>query len=516
MYYLMNKDSCVLSFEATPKREYSEDVTFNEVQQYGKKPYGFNNITSWIESRKASKHNAHLMKIMKMLNCLDNEGFIRLTHSVGINDSFWIKSENEKISWKDVSLYRNQFDNVISKLAFEGTGLYGETFSSTSPELSCEGSFRKCFMKEEKTGEFGSDIFLYKRGGELGPGIEPYCEILASELAEIISPSAVRYELCSLHGKLASKCNIFSNEEIGYVSFSKLNKSKSYLLDDIWSYFEKAGFEQNFRELLVVDSLCLNQDRHSGNYGMLFNNDTLEIVGMAPVFDLNLSMLPYVEMDEFSHIGDKLFGYAPKLGNDFTRIGQLAMNDTIRDRLKDIADYSFAFRGDDTFTQERVKYLEGIVHKQAKAILSNEKLYINDVFYSQEAQLSEERRIQIEAASKLMNRFYDHIENVELSAGSFISVCDGSEDAKMFIENESYTLVIDFYSKNAILQQNMQKISFEELKENAAEIYKDFNLVVNELSDFLNDSKMDMFHCNNDKKSKTSNIKKQLEVEDEL
>lgn len=60
----------------------------------------------------------------------------------------------------------------------------------------------------------------------------------------------------------------------------------------MFDYFESIGASQAFREMLVVDSLCFNQDRHAGNYGVLFDNDTLEIKGMAPVFDLNLSMLP--------------------------------------------------------------------------------------------------------------------------------------------------------------------------------------------------------------------------------
>ena len=76
-----------------------------------------------------------------MCNCENTEGFIKVTHSASINDTFWIKSDRENISWNDVSLYRNEFDETISKLAFEGIGLYGVEFSSTVPELSTEGSF---------------------------------------------------------------------------------------------------------------------------------------------------------------------------------------------------------------------------------------------------------------------------------------------------------------------------------------------------------------------------------------
>lgn len=388
MYFLMNKDNIVLSFQVDKTAVFSDDVTFSVIEKQGQMPYGFHDITSWIESRKASKHNGHLKAVMKQLRCEDNEGFIRLTHATGINDTFWIKPDRESISWNNVSLFQNQFTEAVSKLAFEGMGLYGDIFSSTSPELSCEGSFRKCFIKEKEFGEFGNDIFLYKRGHELGAGMEPYCEALASEVAKVISPTqSVKYNVCRLHDKLASRCNIFTNEKQGYASFSKMYHSKMYSLQSVFDFFQKNGSEQEFREMLVVDSLCFNQDRHSGNYGILFDNDTLKILGMAPVFDLNISMFPYVELEEFEHIGDKLFEYAPKLGDDFTRIGQMAINDVLRDRVKDMKDFSFRFRGDESFSEKRIRCLENIIHKQAAALLSHEKLQTKDVFFSQKAVL---------------------------------------------------------------------------------------------------------------------------------
>ena len=383
MYYLMNKDNVVLTFQPERRSVLSDGVTFVSDKPDGKLPYGFDSITAWIESRKAYKHNPYLKRVMERLKCEDNEGFIRLTHAAGINDSFWIKRDDEDITWKDVSLFQNPFSEIISRLAFDEKGLYRGNSSLMSPELTCEGSFRKCFRKEIEKGEFGSDIFIYKRGGAIGAGIEPYCEILASEIARIITPSSVRYELGTLHGVPSSKCNIFTNEDVGYASFAKLHSKRVYTFNDAVDFFEKNGCEQAFRELLTVDSLCFNQDRHSGNYGMVYNNDDMTIIGMSPVFDMNLSMFPYIKLEEFENIGDKLYEYAPKLGSDFTRIGQLAMNDILRERLKDMKDFSFSFRGDDRFSEQRVKLVEEIVRKQAAAILSNEVLHTNEVFFNE-------------------------------------------------------------------------------------------------------------------------------------
>ncbi|MBP1592210.1 MAG: hypothetical protein ILP22_09245, partial [Oscillospiraceae bacterium] len=105
MYYLMNKNSLVAAFEKKPATAFSDTVLFNEAERKGKLPIGFEDINSWLDSRKSSKHNAHLQKLMRQMGCDDNEGFIRTTHAATINDTFWMKTDKETLTWEQVSLY---------------------------------------------------------------------------------------------------------------------------------------------------------------------------------------------------------------------------------------------------------------------------------------------------------------------------------------------------------------------------------------------------------------------------
>lgn len=477
MYYLMNKNTVAAVFEKKTESEFSIGVSFELKEVYSKLPFGFSNINTWLDGRKASKHNLHLSKIMKMLGCFDNEGFIRVTHAATINDTFWVKSDTEQLSWEQISLYRNEFTETVSRLAFEGVGLYDAVFSSSSPELACEGSFRKCFRKEASVGEWGSDIFIYKRGGEgaSNAGLEPYCEVLSSEIAKIICHSAVSYELVTLHDKLASRCNLFTNEENGYVPFARLSDVRKFSFEDMFRYFVDLGAEQPFREMLVLDALCFNEDRHAGNFGMIFNNDTLELVKMSPVFDLNISLLTYDKA--LTNIGDSLYARCPKLGEDFSRMGQIACNEVIRDRVKDIKDFSFSFRGDDVFSQERVCVLEAAVRKQAEAILSKDKLFTKDVFFSQKARDIEIKKEQAKTASELMNKFVNRLEREDLGVETFISVCESENDVQCLIENGSYMITVDFLRKKITIEQNAMEISEEQLKINNPDFYKSFKKI---------------------------------------
>lgn len=503
MYYLMNKDKIVAEFHKRESEALDTNVFFTVTNVADKimLPFGFENINSWIDGRKSSKHNSHLKSLMTSLGCDDNEGFIQITHAASINDTFWIRSDNETVQWSDISLYKNEFTEVISKLAFEGVGLYSEKFSTTSPELACEGSFRKCFRKERETGEYGSDIFIYKRGSLINvtdnltvKGIEPYCEAMASEIAQIICPeNAVSYDMALLHGKLASKCNLFTSEKYGYASLAKVYGVTDNL-NEIMKYFEQYGSEEYLREMLVIDALCFNEDRHAGNYGVVFDNESMEIRSIAPVFDLNISLMPYLKDEDFSNIGDKLIGMSPKLGEDFTRLGQVALNDVIRDRVKDIRDFSFSFRGNEEYPEERVKAVEQVVRRQAEAVLSKDKLFTKDVFFSPALAAQEQHRKKVAEAQQIMNGFLKEAEG-KYNDCFFFSVNDDLDNAVLYAEakNQRFEIDVDFVSGSIDIIDGMKRLSVSEFYRSSPEAGKEARELYNELKHYVKESQYKAF-----------------------
>ena len=375
MHFLMNKDT-VVGYIEIQKGELGSNYTFQPKKNIPL-PIGFKSIDTWLENRKASKHNSHLRQIMRECGCEQTEGFIKITHAASINDTFWVKSDNEDIVWSQVSFYTNRFDETISKLAFEGLELYGLKLSHTSPELSTEGSFRKCWIRENDSG-----IYLYKRGGSdaRNMGLEPYCEVMASEIAaKLLGHKAVEYELANLHHELASKCLLFTDEKYGYTPVSRFDINSSSA-DTLLSFYRKIGCEDEFRRMLVLDAITFNTDRHSGNHGVLVENSTQKPIKMAPVFDFNLSLLPYIEEDDMTDIGTTLEKYTPCIGNDFTRIGQTALTSSIRSDLIGLKGFKFSFQGDSRFTHKRVAFIETLINRQIDAILSKDVLYTHDVF----------------------------------------------------------------------------------------------------------------------------------------
>lgn len=120
----------------------------------------------------------------------------------------------------------------------------------------------------------------------------------------------------------------------------------------------------------VGATLILNPDRHYGNFGVLFDTDTLEIKEMAPVYDHNRSLLP--ELDN-GHLADPawyLHHCKPKPGQDFIRSARGLMTDDIRQSLIQLKDFTFQQHPTIQAEQARLDALSRIMREQIRLILS--------------------------------------------------------------------------------------------------------------------------------------------------
>ena len=187
-YLLLNKDIVWLEFRCE-RNEYLEVTAQEEVWYTEKRPfwlYQFDRFSGTPESAQASSPHC---RAAPQYGCQELDGYLDVTHALSLNDTFWVKRVDSPLKWREVSLYRNPFNEVISEAAFDGSPS-SSTFSSTSPEFSTDGQYAKCWIRENNA------IWLYKTGGVFG--MEPLSEYLASQLAACLCPDAVTYDWGSI------------------------------------------------------------------------------------------------------------------------------------------------------------------------------------------------------------------------------------------------------------------------------------------------------------------------------
>lgn len=332
-YFLMNKDVKLLSFRTETS---ALGTTITETASHsGLRPPGWTDAGAWVTSRNYAKHKAHFKSMLKQWQLDTTDGFLQATHALGLNDTLWTKPEESTLKWADVSLYSVPFDDVAARTAFE-TGLHGLELSSTSPEFTSEGTYPKCWRRESE------GILLYKTGSEglSNAGLEPYSEFMAAKVAgRMKGVDAVEYGLAKFKGKLCSTCGLFTDESTGFVPAYKVFPRNSVSsIADALALCRAMGFEREFADMVVLDAITFNQDRHLGNFGFLIDNDTFEIKSFAPLFDFNMSMLCFaadgdLETDETAARYFELNDVGHRLGGDFAEVAKALMTPERRDRL---------------------------------------------------------------------------------------------------------------------------------------------------------------------------------------
>lgn len=355
----MNRDVPVLRFQC--ERNAFDEPEFSEIRWLTElRPIGYDDLYSFLARRQAPKHRQHIKELLERYGCDDLEGFLRVTHALSLNDTFWVREAKSDLCWESVSLYQNEFDQLVSEAAFDG--VISETdLSSTSPEFGTDGYYAKCWVRE------ADGIWLYKSGSGLHV-IEPVSEFLVSQLARRICPKAVSYDLAVYHDKLVSRCPLFTTEATGLAKASAVFRGEQ-TIPRLLAYCQSLGSDDDFRRMCVLDALTLNPDRHYGNFGFLFDNESMAIRGMAPVFDNNRALFPELDEDALSAPDWYIDHCRPKLGRDFLLTARGLLTEEIRADLEALRQFQFADHPTISISERRLELLSAIVQRQISLIL---------------------------------------------------------------------------------------------------------------------------------------------------
>ncbi|MCR5129614.1 MAG: hypothetical protein K6B69_16110 [Lachnospiraceae bacterium] len=286
--------------------------------------------------------------------------------------------------------------------------------------------------------------------------MEVYSEILASEVAQKIAPECfVEYSLVEMDLKNLSQCRFFTEEKTGMVPYYCFWAGRNTDIDEMLEFFCKIGSELQFRKMMVIDSLIFNVDRHLNNFGVLIDNDTLAIKGMAPIYDLNLSLFGDDKKQTFEDIYSCVSSHHPSFGGDFVRLGHQMLTEELRTAVSEMQDFTFSFRGNDEFEEWRVKKLEEIIRKQAKAILSEEYLTVRQVFQgckSERTKLEEKKYNLIRLNASFFATEFEEYKQYSEYGSYHVSVLEDPEQklVEVYIDDpeDMGTIMLDFIGRH--------------------------------------------------------------------
>lgn len=286
--YIMHKNEPVLKIE---------DNYSVKILQYNFLPYAlrypdvnYDDIMhGWTETRSMNIGRTNAKKILSALGISQRNPYMiaKSFHFASLTDCYWVKEEQEAVSWEDVSLFKGEFHKGLTNTALFGADIVPVRQGKiTTPEVSTVGQAAKAWIRRQ------GDIWLYKVGRK---------ELAAGQILDLLGIDHVSYEKATEEelreytderhlarikeqGECVVKCKCITSEDISLITWEDYQIFCDRNDLDPYEIIEKEN-KKAFADMQVADYILNNSDRHEGNWGFFVNNDTGEIIKLHPLFD---------------------------------------------------------------------------------------------------------------------------------------------------------------------------------------------------------------------------------------
>jgi hypothetical protein len=210
---------------------------------------------------------------------------------LSLSDQYWIYPKGSGLRWENVNFFQNDFSKDMGEILFGHEPQDPARVSLMSPDNTSDGWLRKKWIIAD------GKRYLMK-GGSFPYHQEPFNEAIASAVMRRLGVSHVDYTLTVDGDNPYSLCENFITPETELVPAWRVMQTQKLPNDrSTRDHFlvccealSVPGVKAALDRMLTVDYIISNEDRHYNNFGCVRNADTLEWLGLAPVFDSGTSL----------------------------------------------------------------------------------------------------------------------------------------------------------------------------------------------------------------------------------
>ena len=324
----------------------------------------------WIKHRTIPKNRAYVNNFLSKCGLHINRpmSIIKVSKGLSLNDCYWVVEEDFEGNFEKYNLYDNRFSQILALIAFTGYGSSIRTSLASCPEFTTNGMLPKCWRRID------GKIKLYKGGtsGASNTGFEPYSEYYSAQVAHVLGVEAIEYGLSKWKGELCSTCELFTSKEFSFVPVGRMITSGG--MKAVRAYYESLGAEyvSALNDMIILDAVICNTDRHFGNFGFMIDNKTNQIVAPAPLFDHGNALFNYAGQDALAS-KENLAEYAstllPCVYDDFIGTAKTVLTMKHREGLKKLLDFKFDKHSKYNLPAKRLKLIEAQIRERARLIL---------------------------------------------------------------------------------------------------------------------------------------------------
>ena len=247
-------------------------------------------LNAWWTDRFIPSARSGLVDALSQLGFPDPQQVISRNLGLSLSDHYWVKPAGSNLSWDEVNFFENGFSPDV------GDALLGKLSKTSdidlrSPDWTCDGNLRK------RWAILDGKRCLVKAGS--GPfQQQPFNEVIATKIAQRLAIPHIPYTLLWDEGLPYSVCEDFvtPNTELT-PAWRVMQVQKKDNQTSVYQHYRNCceklgipGVAHALDQMMVLDYLIANEDRHFNNFGLLRNPDTLEWLGPAPIYDSGSSL----------------------------------------------------------------------------------------------------------------------------------------------------------------------------------------------------------------------------------
>lgn len=274
MHYIMNKNIPIMEIE-----------TGKILSDINLLPYSLripnlslSSVQDWLRDRALQANRANSEELYDELGVAFNDKvqLVYKTYGTSLNDNYWVKEDTDTVIYADVSIFRNDLSKRVYEIALKGSSEISRD-SKVSAEYTGQGSYAKCFVKEE------NGIYMYK--SDRDKNLE--YEVIAGNMAKVLNMKTATYELSEIYGVKCTKSKIISDETVNWETALSLSEYFGKTEYKIPQDFALQQLTAEYCNMAIFDAIVLNDDRHMKNWAFEFNADNNDLIGLAPSYDYN-------------------------------------------------------------------------------------------------------------------------------------------------------------------------------------------------------------------------------------